>query len=208
VLIEGYQKFDKKMMEQILENLKTAGDSAFTLLENLLNWSRSQRGVIEFSPKSILLADFIAVVLFEIEAVAKKKGVAIENRIQNKSIEVYADYNMLLLIFRNLLTNAVKFSNPGTSVYIVNGESDDRFITMGIRDEGVGMEPDKMKYLFKAEKQETRPGTKGEKGSGLGLMLCKEFIKRHNGKIWVESSLGKGSVFWFTVPLNEKVFEK
>ncbi len=207
VLIEGYHKFDKKMMEQILENLKTAGDSAFTLLENLLNWSRSQRGVIEFSPKSILLADFIAVVLFEIEGVAKKKGVAIENRIQNKSIEVYTDYNMLLLIFRNLLTNAVKFSNPGSSVYIVNGESDDRFITMGIRDEGVGMEPDKMKYLFKAEKQETMPGTKGEKGSGLGLMLCKEFVERHKGKIWVESSLGKGSVFWFTVPLNNKVFD-
>ncbi|WP_297094880.1 two-component regulator propeller domain-containing protein [uncultured Draconibacterium sp.] len=208
VLIEGYHKFDKNMMEQILENLKTAGDGAFALLENLMNWSRSQRGVIEFTPKSIVLDDFIAVALFEVEAVAKKKGVAVENEIQDKSIKVFADYNMLLLIFRNLLTNAVKFSNPGSSVYIVKGKSDDGFITLGVRDEGIGMEPDKMKYLFQSEKQETMPGTKGEKGSGLGLMLCKEFIERHNGKIWVESSLGKGSVFWFTVPLNEKVFDK
>ena len=208
VLIEGYHKFDKKMMEQILENLKTAGDGAFALLENLMNWSRSQRGVIEFSPKPIILADFIAVALFEIEAVAKKKGITIENRIQDKSFDVFADYDMLLLIFRNLLTNAIKFSNPNSSVYILNGKSDDRFITLGIRDEGVGMESNKMKLLFQPEKQETVPGTNGEKGSGLGLMLCKEFIERHNGKIWVESSLGKGSVFWFTVPLNEKVFDK
>ncbi|WP_303924121.1 two-component regulator propeller domain-containing protein [Draconibacterium sediminis] len=207
VLIEGYQKFDKKLMAEILENLKAAGDGAFALLENLMNWSRSQRGVIEFSPKSIVLDDFISVALYEIEAVAKKKGVVIENRIQDKTLDVYADYNMLLLIFRNLLTNAVKFSNPESSVYIVRGNSDDRFITLGIRDEGVGMEPDKMKYLFRTGKQETVPGTKGEKGSGLGLMLCKEFIEWHNGKIWVESSLGKGSVFWFTLPLNEKVFD-
>nr|WP_321354011.1 two-component regulator propeller domain-containing protein [uncultured Draconibacterium sp.] len=208
VLIDGYHKFDKKMMEQILENLKTAGDSAFALLENLMNWSRSQRGVIGFSPKSIVLDDFIAVALFEIEAVAKKKGIKVENQIQDKSINVFADYNMLLLIFRNLLTNAVKFSNPDSSVYLVNGKSDDRFITLGVRDEGVGMESDKMKYLFQQEKLETMPGTNGEKGSGLGLMLCKEFVEKHKGKIWAESTLGKGSVFWVKVPLNNKVFEE
>lgn len=208
VLIEGYHKFDKKMMEQILENLKTAGDSAFTLLENLLNWSRSQRGVIEFSPKAILLDNLITLALFEIEALAERKEITIENLIKDKSISVFADYNMLLLIFRNLLTNAVKFSHPGGTVYFVNGKLNKNFITLGIQDEGVGMEPEKVKYLFNSGKQETIPGTKGEKGSGLGLMLCKEFIEKHQGKIWVESSLGKGSVFWVTVPLNEKVFEK
>ena len=208
VLIEGYHKFDKKVMEQILENLKTAGDSAFALLENLMNWSRSQRGVMEFFPKLIVLGDFIAVALFEINAVAQKKGVTIENLIPEKSIKVFADSNMLLLIFRNLLTNAIKFSKTGGAIYILRAGIDSNFITLGIKDEGIGIEPERVRYIFQPGKQETTPGTKGEKGSGLGLMLCKEFIEMHNGKIWVESSVGKGSVFWITIPLNEKVFGK
>ncbi|WP_246223017.1 ligand-binding sensor domain-containing protein [Draconibacterium halophilum] len=208
VLIEGYHKFDKKMMDQILENLKTAGDNAFTLLENLLNWSRSQRGVIEFSPKSILLDDVIAVALFEIEAVAEKKGITIENHIQDNSIRVFADYNMLLLIFRNLLTNAVKFSDPRGTVSFVSGELNRNFITLGIQDGGIGIDPTKMKFLFQPGKQETMQGTKGEKGSGLGLMLCKEFIEKHHGKIWVESMPGEGSVFWIKVPTSSMVFDK
>lgn len=208
VLIEGYHKFDKKMMEQILENLKTAGDSAFALLENLMNWSRSQRGIIEFSPKSILLSDFIQSVLLEIDAVSKKKQISIVNEIQDNSIRIFIDYNMFLLIFRNLLTNAIKFSKPGTNIFIKNGGIDDKFITVGIQDLGIGMEPETIRVLFQPGKLQTSAGTKGEKGSGLGLMLCKEFVEKHKGKIWVESSLGKGSVFWITIPLHEKVFEK
>ena len=208
VLIEGYHKFDEKMMDQILENLKTAGDSAFALLENLMNWSRSQRGVMEFMPKSIVLGDFIAVALLEIDAVAQKKRITIENLIANKSINVYVDTNMLLLIFRNLLTNAVKFSKVGGTVYIVSASIDNDFISLGIKDEGIGIEPEKVKSIFQPGHQKTTSGTQGEKGSGLGLMLCKEFIEKHHGRIWVESIVGEGSVFWFTVPLHGKVFDK
>ncbi|MDX8337710.1 two-component regulator propeller domain-containing protein [Draconibacterium sp. IB214405] len=208
VLIEGYDNFDKKMMNQILANLKSAGDSAFALLENLMSWSRSQRGIIEFLPRTVVLTDFLDSALLEVDAVAKKKEINVIDQVKDETISIYVDYNMMLLIFRNLLTNAIKFSKLGTEILIKTGGNDGRFITIGIEDQGIGMDAEAIRVLFQPGKLQTSIGTKGEKGSGLGLMLCKEFIEKHKGKIWVESTLGKGSVFWFTMPLTEKVFEK
>ncbi|WP_297085831.1 sensor histidine kinase [uncultured Draconibacterium sp.] len=208
VLIEGYKKFDQRMMDQILDNLKTAGDSAFALLENLMNWSRSQRGVIEFLPKQALLCDFIETALLEIEALAIKKNIALINCIESKNANLYIDFNMMLLVFRNLLTNAVKFSNQGGKIYLVEGAVSNNYITLGIKDEGIGIDPERMEFIFQPGKQETTPGTKGEKGSGLGLMLCKEFVEKHSGEIWVESTPGEGAVFWLTLPLYEDYIEK
>ncbi|HYQ57089.1 MAG TPA: ATP-binding protein, partial [Draconibacterium sp.] len=93
---------------------------------------------------------------------------------------------------------------PGEAVYLRSGKTEKNFITIGIQDNGIGIEPEKLEDLFFPGKEEPTLGTKGEKGSGLGLMLCKEFIEKHKGRIRVESSPGEGSVFWFTLPVNEE----
>ncbi|HYQ58454.1 MAG TPA: two-component regulator propeller domain-containing protein [Draconibacterium sp.] len=204
VLLEGYEKFDKKMMDQILGNLKSAGDSAFALLENLMNWSRSQRGLIEFSPEVIVLNNLVETVVDEIDAVAKRKSIEIINYIRQDNLNIFGDEVMLLLVFRNLLTNAVKFSNPGEAIYLRSGETEKNFIPIGIQDNGIGIDPEKQEAIFSTGKEKPTVGTKGERGSGLGLVLCKEFMERHNGKIWVQSSPGEGSVFWVTLPVSEE----
>ncbi|MBN1820559.1 MAG: hypothetical protein JW833_07575 [Prolixibacteraceae bacterium] len=203
LLIENFENYDKKSLNVILTDLKESGENAYALLENLLNWSRAQRGTIDFLPEKLSVSEFLPSIIAEVNSVAKKKNITIINHADKKNISIYADLNMLLLICRNLLTNAIKFSDQGQEI-IVDVIKNEDFIVFSFKDNGIGIEPGKMKSLFEIGENESKTGTGGEKGTGLGLILSKEFVIRHGGNIWVESIPGTGSIFYFSIPTTHR----
>jgi len=188
------------MQTNLLNELKDMSKNTFYLLENLLNWSRSQRSDIVFNPRIIIINELIDENILLISGTAGQKSIDIRFDIQTK-YTVYADYDMINLVIRNLLSNAVKFTRTGGLINI--GISEQKgFITVEIADNGVGMSPEMVEKLFTDNQFHSTYGTNHEKGSGLGLVLCKDFVQRNGGSISVESILEKGSKFIFTVPVN------
>ncbi|NQU86037.1 MAG: HAMP domain-containing histidine kinase [Mariniphaga sp.] len=199
VLLESYQQYDKETIQSILIDLKQSGENAYILLENLLNWSRSQRGTIEFNPVETNVSEMFGMVLPQVSSSAKKKNIQIIEKIPQTGVPIFADINMLSLVCRNLLTNAIKFSNHGSKVWFEVNDDENDVVTISISDQGIGIELDKIKSLFNFGENTATEGTAGEKGTGLGLILCKEFVSKHKGEIWVESEPGKGSTFFFNI---------
>ena len=200
VLINNFGSWEDNQKLEMLQSVKESSTNAYNLLENLLNWSRSQRGTLEFEPSAANASEYVRQVLQEVVSFAKKKGVILVNRMNSDKLEIYADPNMLTLICRNLLMNAIKFTKPGKHVYIDSKNFNSEFVLFSVEDEGIGIPREKMDRLFNAENTIVTQGTSGEKGTGLGLILCKEFVSQHGGKIWVESQPGKGTTFFFTIP--------
>ena len=200
VLKEQYKSFDEETMDNVLADLKESGENAFQLLENLLNWSGTQRGTIDFSPEKTTAAEITSNILNEVKPLARKKNIQIINSVTGKNLPLLADKNMLSLVFRNLLTNAVKFSNPGSRIWIDAEIKNANEVVFRVKDEGIGITPEIVNTLFDLGENVTQNGTSGEKGTGLGLILSKEFIEMHGGKIWAESEPGKGSTFYFSIP--------
>lgn len=169
------------------------------LLENLLNWSMMQRGLFEFNPEKLKLIEAVNNVTEILNQCALKKKISI-SKIIDTNTTVYADSQMLRLSIHNLLVNAIKFTRHGGKIEIISIEKG-RFVEIAIKDNGIGMTREKYTTLFDLDsKYSSNRGTDGETGSGLGLHLCKEFIEKNNGNIWVESEFGKGSKFTFTIP--------
>ena len=183
-------------------SMKTDASNIYKLLENLLEWSRLQRGVMEFNPQKLKLSNIICKGVAYIAESARTKSIEI-NTIIPDEIEISADEHMFESVIRNLVSNAVKFTPDGGKIKVSASIIPENVIEIKITDTGIGMTLEFKDKLFKMNEKTNRPGTAGEPSSGLGLLLCKEFIEKHNGKIWVESEEGKGSTFSFTVP--EKV---
>ena len=188
------------MQVNLLNELKDMSKSTFYLLENLLNWSRSQRSNIVYSPRAIIINELIDENISLLSGAAGQKSIDIQFDIQTK-YTIYADYDMINLVIRNLLSNAVKFTRTGGLISIGISEQNG-FIAVEIADNGVGMSPEMAEKLFTDNRFHSTYGTNHEKGSGLGLVLCKDFVQRNGGSISVESILEKGSKFIFTVPVN------
>jgi len=175
--------------------------NAFSLLENLLEWSRSQTGGITYNPQNIDFERLVQKSVNLCKSLAEVKG--IEMQISNlKNISIKADENMLNTVMRNLITNAIKYTPKGGKV-IISAQLSKSFLEVAVTDTGIGMSNEIMSKLFKIHQIKSVEGTNKEKGTGLGLFLCKTFIENHGGKIWVESELGKGSCFRFTIPHTE-----
>lgn len=193
---------DAKMNTEILQVLQKSASDTYDLLENLLAWANSQRNEMFFSPTTLNLYEIIETCKLLISEPAKNKDITIHNQASPSQL-VYADRNMLLTIFRNLLTNAIKFSHEKTNIYlsVINTEVG---VVISVKDEGVGINSENLSRLFKPTEYMTTYGTSGEKGTGLGLLLCKDFVEKHGSKIRVKSEVGKGSVFSFFIPYNEK----
>lgn len=205
-LIENFETWNNQQKLEALNYIKESSDNAFSLLENLLHWSRTQKGKIEFNPEPIVANVLIRDVLEEVSSFALKKEVEIVNLFQDDVLKFYADKNMLKLICRNLLTNAIKFSNPSGKVSVdLLPDYNQSFIRFSVSDQGVGMEKEKAENLFNFEKNSSTRGTNGEKGVGLGLILCFDFVQAHKGEIWVESQPNKGTKIFFTVPKSVAV---
>ena len=189
-------------MQKMALLMRKSATNLYRLLENLLQWSSLQRGVTPFNPAPLLLLTKTKEsMVFAIEA-ADKKGIAVSFQIP-ESLEVFADENMFGSIVRNLSMNAVKFTPQGGKVSIAAKTVPDNLVEISISDTGIGMSPEMVGNLFLLDIDTSRKGTEGEPSTGLGLILCKDFVERNNGKIRTESEEGMGTTFYFTLPAAE-----
>lgn len=173
----------------------------YNLIINLLEWSRSQTDHIEFSPNTYLLASVIDEIYLLLSESSDRKLIKLKHTVLPET-EVFADENMLQTILRNLISNAIKYTRGG-GIVSISASEEEQMLHLTIADNGIGMPPERLKQLFQIEYVESRPGTENEKGTGLGLILCKEFMDKHQGKIWAESDEEKGSTFHLIFPLKQ-----
>ncbi len=199
ILTEQVQEKNFEGIEEYAGIIRDSSQQAMDLLMNLMEWSRSQTGRIKFSPETFNIVALITEVTQLLTGSARQKSISIS--MENPSaISVFADKAMINTILRNLVSNAIKFTKPGGKIVVSANQKPDELI-INVIDDGVGMKKDTIEKLFRIDENNSTPGTQNEAGTGLGLILCKEFIEKHAGKIEVESELGKGSKFSFTIPL-------
>jgi signal transduction histidine kinase len=170
----------------------------FELLKNLLEWARMQQGRIPFAPKPFLLNDLVNHEIVGLSNVANQKNIELINGLPSKVL-LTADENMIRTVLRNLVANAIKFT-PKNGKIKIDAHIMSNAVEISVSDTGLGMSQETIAKLFKIETSFTKKGTENETGTGLGLILCKEFIEKHNGRIWVESKEGQGSIFSFVIP--------
>jgi signal transduction histidine kinase len=199
VLTEDIRKLDIAEIEDIANNIYKSARISYNLLEDILMWARTQQGKIPFKLQNLSFADICKNILEILNPNANAKNIAINYSAPNE-INVFADIDMLKTVLRNLLSNAIKFTNKNGAIDIYAEENAGN-VTITVSDNGVGIQPDNLTKLFDISEVLTTSGTAKETGTGLGLLLCKEFVEKHGGKIWVESEVGKGSDFKFTLPI-------
>jgi two-component system, cell cycle sensor histidine kinase PleC len=192
-------------MREFAESIQKSATGLYKLLENLLEWSRTQSGSSEFRPQFMNANIIIRESLGSLKAAAERKHIEIINQIPEDLI-IYGDQKMLRSITGNLISNAIKFTGRGGKVELSATSFNGNDIRFEVKDNGIGMNTDFIHKLFRIDVKATSPGTEGEPSSGLGLILCKEFVEKHGGKIWVESHENVGTSFFFTLPKpNENV---
>lgn len=201
LLNEEYDDFSNDDRKMMIKQILTSTETTFQLLDNLLTWAKTQLGRTSFNPEYFDIESLIVETINLSIAQAKIKGISLKVLIADKST-VYADVNMIRTVLRNLLSNSIKFSYEGAMITIEASRVDDK-ARITIIDTGMGIEPKTLKALFSLdEKVCSTKGTANEKGTGLGLILCKEFVEKNGGAISVESAVGEGSKFSFTIPLK------
>lgn len=198
ILAKKAPQYPIEKIQKISTSINDVARNTFKLLENLLDWSRLQTGRITANFQKIKPSDIISDIMFLCEPIAKSKNIKLSTNISCDDY-IKADNDMLNTLIRNLVTNAIKFTNRLGSITIKT-ESGQEEIVFSISDTGIGIEPQHINTLFKIDSKLSKKGTDNENGTGLGLILCKEFIEKHNGRIRVESELGVGSTFFFTIP--------
>jgi signal transduction histidine kinase len=199
IITDEIQQMTIDEIREITDSMKTSATNIYSLLENLLEWSRLRRGGMDFVPEKFNLNKKTIECIEVLCDSARKKGVKIDVSIPD-DLEVLVDSHMFDSVIRNLVSNAIKFTIPGGMVNVSAGYNNAHSIEIKVSDSGIGMAPELKERLFHINEKTSRPGTGGEPSSGLGLLLSKEFIEKHNGKIWVESIEGQGSTFFFTIP--------
>jgi signal transduction histidine kinase len=199
LLVNNLRFIKTEEVEGMLQSMNKSIRGVFNLLENLLSWSRIQTHTIKYNPQVFdlsVLTDENAELL---ERFSKEKNIILKNEIPDYTL-AYADPNMISTVFRNLMMNAVKYSYPGGIIVITVNDSNNDLWEVSVKDEGIGMAKEIKDQIFGNDVIESLPGTMEEKGTGLGMKICKEFVEQNCGKIWVDSEPGLGSVFKFTVP--------
>ncbi len=199
LLITDYKKLPFEKVDKYLYLINSSSTNGTNLLDNLLQWSRSQTGQISFDPIHVSLTAMFLETINLLEANAHQKNIKIHIRLEN-DIVLFADENMIKAVLRNLISNAIKFTAENGLIN-VKATCDQAQVEVTIEDTGIGIDPNVLPLLFHIENTVSTKGTAHESGTGLGLLLCKEFIEKHNGIIWVESEVGKGSKFTFTLPV-------
>jgi len=190
--------FDEKSTELMIRDIHKSTDKTYNLLENLLNWARSQRGEINYKPENIELSSIINSNIDLVTIPIEKKQINLTGKTK-QNLLCFADKSMLDLVIRNLLSNAIKFTPIGGDISI-NWEEQDLMISVTIKDSGIGINEENLAKLFDSGVKFSTWGTEGEKGSGLGLVLSKEFVEKNKGTLKVKSEEGKGSSLIFTIP--------
>ncbi len=209
MLMRYYDRIDEHKKIELITNIKQASQSTYNLLENLLQWSRAQMGHLQVHLELHDITEIAYKVISLVHPLAQNKNIQIVNSIPEKSF-IFCDIEMTSTILRNLLTNAIKFSNSeskieiGLSEVIFKQYYDKKkpFSVFFVRDYGVGIESEKLDKLFSISDIEASKGTDNEKGSGLGLIIVKEFVEKQSGEIWVDSKVGVGTTVYFSLPIN------
>lgn len=209
LLLNYFDKIDEEKKKEMITRIKDASQTTYSLLENLLHWSRAQMGRLEYSPSLYNLYDIVYKTKMLLSSPAEVKQISIEITIPS-TIQAYFDADMIQTVFRNLLSNAIKFTDPKGRIemginfeYENNGAFEDTkkdFIELFVKDNGIGIPKNAKERIFKLDDNYISRGTANEIGTGLGLVICKDFIEKHGGAIRVESIEGIGSTFFFTLP--------
>jgi signal transduction histidine kinase/ligand-binding sensor domain-containing protein len=199
VLFTRYDVYDDNKRKHLIGIINQSAQNIYKLLENLLQWARSQTGTIKYNPEVFEIEEIITnnITLMENQMIAK--NILTEKHV-TEGIKVYADKNMINTVIRNLISNAIKFSEGGRIVISVVSTKNN--VKVSVADTGKGMAPEVAKVIFDIGTSKSTEGTRGESGTGLGLIICKDFIDKHDGKIGVESNVNKGSIFYFTIPIH------
>ncbi|MBK7632338.1 MAG: PAS domain-containing sensor histidine kinase [Ignavibacteriales bacterium] len=198
ILADDIDELQKSEVKEFASSIVEISKQTIGLLTNLLEWSRLQTGRIEFNPEPVNVFSISENTVSLLRSNSEQKNITILNKLDKETF-VYADENMMQSIFNNLVTNAIKFTNRNGQI-VLSASQFGRMIRFCVKDNGVGMADEQKSMLFGMNKSFTTPGTTNEKGSGLGMILCKDFVEKHGGEIWVESASGKGSEFFFTIP--------
>lgn len=198
LLLEKDNQLKPEETNEFIQLIHKSSKNAYSLLDNLLTWAQSQTGSLEFIPKKIEISPIVDKTINLLDNIAKSKNISIQSEIKNEE-HAFADKDMLGTIFRNLISNAIKFTETNGKV-LLSMTNESNQIVFSVKDSGIGIAPEKRANLFDINQKNTTSGTNDETGTGLGLMLCKDFVEKHGGQIWVESELGKGSNFKFTIP--------
>ena len=195
------EKFDDMSKEEqrscinlLLESSKTHTE----LLNTLLDLSRLRLGSKQYNPERVDIRKMATDVLKQTQLQAHQKQLIQKNLAEEHYVK--ADQNMITAVIRNLVVNGIKFTHPGGQI-VINAERKDKEIIVSVADSGIGIVEAKKNLIFRADSSKSTTGTANEKGTGLGLLLCKEYVERHGGKIWLESESGKGTTFFFTLPI-------
>jgi signal transduction histidine kinase len=207
IMSEELSSLSINEIQEMAHGMKKSADGLFGLLENLLEWSRLQRGLINFSPREFALKSKVLQIISSFQEQANAKEITVACEIGDDQ-NIFADENMLASVIRNLISNAIKFTAKSgkVSVSAMNSESG---VRMAISDTGIGMDENIRENLFQIDAHTSRQGTEGEPSSGLGLVICRDFVEKHGGKVWVESEEGKGSTFYFNIPFmsSDKILQ-
>lgn len=203
ILAEDTSSMSQVEIKNLALRMRNSAANMLGQLEDLLEWSQIQRGMIKFSPETIRLQGIVHVCTDEIRQSAERKEISVTSLVE-ESLEVFADRKMLRSVLVNLLGNAVKFTRPGGRVVVSAGKGKENGVLISVKDSGIGMTSEIISGLFTMDLHISRKGTEGEPSTGLGLILCKEFVDRHNGLIWADSEVGEGSTFNVFLPYQDE----
>lgn len=204
LLVEDLPGMELDVLQKMAENMQSTAEGLYRLLENLLEWAKIQRGLVSYNPKLFSLLHMVNESIFMVQESAKMKNIGISCTIP-EVLEVFVDNNILQTVLRNLISNAIKFTHKEGSIHLTAIISDTQCVQVSVKDSGIGMSPAMLENIFEITSTSNRMGTEGEPSSGLGLILCKELMGKLGGEIWVESEVGKGSEFKFTIPTEDAV---
>jgi signal transduction histidine kinase len=198
LLIDSYDDFKREDVLNYLKTFYQTSKQGYNLLDNLLKWSKSQTGKIEVEPIVLDMKDLVEENITLLYSQAKSKSIELVNKVPDNLL-AFADLNMILTVIRNLISNAIKFTNIN-GVVEISGSDHHNIIEIKIKDNGIGISPEDLEKIFRIDVKHSTAGTANERGTGLGLMLCKEFVERNMGKLLAKSEVDHGSEFIFLLP--------
>jgi hypothetical protein len=199
IMAEDIESLSAFELKEIATTMRASAVNIYRLIENLLEWSKMQRGKISFEPQPLFLKSSLNKSIELMKDATTKKEIELQINIPEHTV-VFADVHMLETVIRNLLSNAIKFSFKGGLIEICASKTENKMICLEVRDYGIGMNTELLNKLFILTENTNRKGTEGEPSTGLGLILCKEFVEKLGGQIWAKSTDGEGSSFLFTLP--------
>jgi signal transduction histidine kinase len=199
MLVEELNESNSAEQKKYANMMHDSSYHIYELVENLLTWSKTQRNKMSFEPVEIDISSIVEDILALLQPNFNQKNISSEKYFDSDK-HGYADKNMIEMVIRNLITNAIKFTPRYGKIWISLTENNDH-LQIEIHDNGVGITAANQPKLFRIDSNFSNKGTDGEEGTGLGLVICKEFIEKNNGRIWVKSEPDKGSSFFFTVPI-------